>query len=237
MTGENEIYVKVTQDGPYEVYGKPTIRKAAIEPNAEGESWDYKTGEEVHCEKDPTALCRCGRSKGAPCCDGSHEKAPWDGEETSDFDSYLEGAEAIEGPNYTLMDKEKLCAYARFCDAKGRVWNLVQRGDAESDKLAIREACNCPGGRLVIYENESGKAVEPAHAPEILALEDPALGVSGPLQLRGGIRVESVEGKSYEVRNRQTLCRCGYSSNKPFCDGSHASVKYKAGVGTAYDNI
>ena len=47
MTGENEIYVKVTKDGPYEVYGKPTIRKAAIEPNAEGESWDYKTGEEL----------------------------------------------------------------------------------------------------------------------------------------------------------------------------------------------
>lgn len=228
-------YVKVTKDGPYLVYGDVKLDKKAIRPNQEGESWDYGDEGEVRCEKDPTALCRCGRSKGAPCCDGSHELRPWDGEETSDFESYDAEAQAIEGPNYTLMDNEKLCAYARFCDAKGRVWNLVQAGGEEADKLAIREACNCPGGRLVIRNNKSGKDVEPDYDPEICALDDPAIGCSGPLQLRGGIRVESESGKSYQVRNRQTLCRCGYSSNKPFCDGSHASVKYIAGEGTAYD--
>ena len=31
------------------------------------------------------------------------------------------------------------------------------------------------------------------------------------------------DGKNYEVRNRVTLCRCGRSNNKPFCDGSHAA--------------
>ena len=35
---------------------------------------------------------------------------------------------------------------------------------------------------------------------------------------------------SYEGRNRVTLCRCGASSNKPFCDGSHASVKFDDGL-------
>jgi len=40
-------------------------------------------------------------------------------------------------------------------------------------------------------------------------------------QLRGAIPVRSADGEHYEVRNRQTLCRCGGSSNKPFCDGTH----------------
>jgi CDGSH-type Zn-finger protein len=43
----------------------------------------------------------------------------------------------------------------------------------------------------------------------------------GPYLARGGIPVVSEDGTPYEVRNRQTLCRCGYSRNKPFCDGSH----------------
>ena len=44
------------------------------------------------------------------------------------------------------------------------------------------------------------------------------------------IRVESASGESYEIRNRQALCRCGASSNKPFCDGSHASIKFQDGL-------
>ena len=45
----------------------------------------------------------------------------------------------------------------------------------------------------------------------------------GPIWVRGGIPVASADGKTYEVRNRLTLCRCGRSANKPFCDGSHAA--------------
>ena len=48
--------------------------------------------------------------------------------------------------------------------------------------------------------------------------------------VRGGVRVESADGQSYEIRNRQALCRCGKSSNKPFCNGAHASVKYQDGI-------
>jgi CDGSH-type Zn-finger protein len=44
--------------------------------------------------------------------------------------------------------------------------------------------------------------------------------------VRGAIPIESASGKQYERRNRVTLCRCGASENKPFCDGSHLSVKF-----------
>lgn len=61
-------------------------------------------------------------------------------------------------------------------------------------------------------------------------VEDPALGCSGPLWVRGGITVEAADGKPYEKRNRVTLCRCGASDNKPFCNGSHASMKFDDGL-------
>ncbi|MHB8164175.1 MAG: CDGSH iron-sulfur domain-containing protein [Methanoregula sp.] len=44
-------------------------------------------------------------------------------------------------------------------------------------------------------------------------------------EIIGGIvfltQKRDADGKPYTVRNRVTLCRCGKSGNKPFCDGSH----------------
>ncbi len=65
--------------------------------------------------------------------------------------------------------------------------------------------------------------------PLIGTVEDPKLGVSGLLWVRGGPVIESSDGMTYDVRNRVTLCRCGASSNKPFCDGSHASIAFTDG--------
>jgi CDGSH-type Zn-finger protein len=39
--------------------------------------------------------------------------------------------------------------------------------------------------------------------------------------VRGEIPIQSADGKIYRIRNRVTLCRCGKSLNKPFCDSSH----------------
>jgi CDGSH-type Zn-finger protein len=44
---------------------------------------------------------------------------------------------------------------------------------------------------------------------------------NGPIWVRGGIPIESAKDEIYEIRNRVTLCGCGRSSNKPFCDGTH----------------
>ncbi len=227
------LYIEVTEGGPYLVFGEAGLVQQIIVPDAEGASWEYQTNQNFKAEKpvegEPLALCRCGHSKHKPYCDGSHEKIAWDGRETAGFEPIEDGAEAFEGPNLTLLDNEKYCAYARFCDAKGRVWNLVMEETPESDALATREACNCPSGRLMI-RRKNGEVVEPALKKEISLLEDPALGCSGPLWVKGGIRVQSSDGRSYQPRNRQTLCRCGKSSNKPFCDGSHASVKFQDGL-------
>lgn len=57
---------------------------------------------------------------------------------------------------------------------------------------------------------------------DIGLVKDPYRDCSGPLWVRGEIDLESADGTKYEKRNRMTLCRCGRSENKPFCNGAHA---------------
>lgn len=223
-------YIKVTKNGPYMVYGISKIVEQIIEPGEDGTSEKYVDGKDFSVNKSPVALCRCGNSKNPPFCDGSHTKFAWDGGETASFEPIMDEAEAIEGPNLTLFDNEKYCAYARFCDAKGRVWNLVAEGTPEADAQAIKEAHLCPAGRLMIYDNKTGKPIEAKLETSIGVIEDTSANVSGPLWIKGRVQVVSAEGKNYETRNSQCLCRCGRSSNKPFCDGMHASVGFNDGI-------
>jgi CDGSH-type Zn-finger protein len=74
---------------------------------------------------------------------------------------------------------------------------------------------------LVVWDKKTKKAIENKFEPSIDILEDPQAKMSGPIGLRGDIQLEGADGTKYEKRNRITLCRCGRSKNKPFCDSSH----------------
>jgi CDGSH-type Zn-finger protein len=214
--------IEVTKDGPYVVSGALPLSEEHIVTNAAGESIEYKEGMK-YPKQEQYALCRCGHSANKPFCDGTHAKVHFDGTETASREPYLEQAETIEGQTMKLTDADSLCAGARFCDPAGRVWNLVKQTDRpEARRLVEHEAGHCPSGRLVAWEKKTGKAIEPKFEPSIGLIEDTALNVRGPIWARGGIPVVSAEGQAYEVRNRVTLCRCGRSANKPFCDGTHA---------------
>jgi CDGSH-type Zn-finger protein len=127
-----------------------------------------------------------------------------------------------------LTDAPSLCAYARFCDADAQIWNLVE---ATGQQDAIRRVIgSCPSGRLVAWDRASRAPVEPDLPPSIGVVEDPAQKISGPLWVRGGIPVCSADGTQYQTRNRVTLCRCGASRNKPFCDGMHAAIGFQDDV-------
>jgi hypothetical protein len=57
--------------------------------------------------------------------------------------------------------------------------------------------------------------------PSISVIENPRDAICGPFWVKGGIAIESADGLAYETRNRVTLCGCGRSNRKPFCDGRH----------------
>jgi CDGSH-type Zn-finger protein len=222
--------IAVTQNGPYVVTGSVPLALQVITPNAEGLSWEWKEGRSWKAEPE-YYLCRCGQSKNKPFCDGSHQNAKFAGKETASRKPFEAQAEVMDGATLELRDAEELCAFARFCDPAGKIWGLMKKTDnPEARALAIREAAHCPSGRLVLRDKKAGKTLEPELPPSIGVVEDPALGCSGPLWVRGGIPVTSEDGTPHEKRNRVTLCRCGASDNKPFCNGSHASIKFKDGL-------
>lgn len=221
------IYIKITKEGPYLLFGQPPMNQQIITPNEDGENWVYREGKSFET-KEPCALCRCGQSANKPYCNGAHEHVKWDAEETASHEPLLDEAEEYEGPALIMADNKAYCAFARFCDAKGQVWNIVEQAETpEQIELAKREVAHCPAGRLVIWDKKEKKVYEPDFEPSIGIIEDPGIKVSGPIWVRGGIRIEGADGQSYEIRNRVTLCRCGASSNKPFCDGAHANFKWK----------
>ncbi|MFZ2413206.1 MAG: CDGSH iron-sulfur domain-containing protein [Candidatus Cryosericum sp.] len=222
----NKRRIQVTKDGPYVVSAGIPLSKETIIVDEHGTSDSWKETEKSETPED-CALCRCGHSRNKPFCDGTHQKIGFDGTETAQNKPYEQSSQVIRGPALILRDKTELCADARFCDKGLGTWELTERSRIPAAReMAIDTAGKCPSGRLVCYDRETRQPIEPACRESIALVEDPQEGVSGPLWVRGKIPVESSEGKEYEPRNRVTLCRCGASGNKPFCDGSHVGVKF-----------
>jgi CDGSH-type Zn-finger protein len=212
--------IKVSKDGPYLVSGGVPLSVEIITTDEDGESVGWEHGIEFEA-REKCGLCRCGQSESKPYCDGSHVGVAFDGTETAGFEEYESACDVIEGPRVDLRDRKDLCVDARFCHARGTVWHRIDNDDDESAQVVIEESKLCPSGRYTAVDKATGMAHEPELPPSIALIQDPKMEVSGPIWVRGGIQVESADGQPYEVRNRVTLCRCGKSKNKPFCDGSH----------------
>lgn len=225
MKPAENMSVRVTKNGPYHVTGSVPLHRQTIETNDEGESVGWRQGPALTTDPEYD-LCRCGHSAAKPFCDGSHARVRFEGTETASREPYLKQADKQEGPLLDLTDAEALCAFARFCDPGGQIWSLVEKSDGDSVALAEREAKLCPSGRLLTWRRSDGTPLEADYPASIGLVEDPAEQVAGPLWVRGGVQVIAADGTPYEVRERVTLCRCGESSNKPFCDGTHASIGF-----------
>jgi len=228
-SGKNRGRVTVTTNGPYLVTGSLPLSKEIIGTDESGIPVKWIKGKR-YPGREKYALCRCGRSSAKPYCDGTHDRIGFDGTETAGKESYRDQADTLTGPDLILTDAEAFCAIARFCDRDGGVWDLTDDSDdPKSKKTAIREACDCPAGRLVAWDIRTEKPIEPPFKPSISLIEDPEQKASGPVWVKGGVPVVSADGTPYEIRNRVTLCRCGESENKPFCDGSHLSSGFNDG--------
>ncbi|MFH1031490.1 MAG: CDGSH iron-sulfur domain-containing protein [Chloroflexota bacterium] len=215
--------IKITKNGPYCVSGGVPLSKQTIGIDPEGNSYEWREGKQ-YPKMETYSLCRCGQSKNKPFCDGTHKAIDFDGTETASHKPYHEQAKKREGPTIDLTDASVLCAAARFCDRAGGIWKLIkQSDDPKARATAEQEAVLCPSGRLVVWDKD-GNAIEPKFKPSIVIAEDPQEGMEGPVWVRGCIPIESSDGYVYEVRNRVTLCRCGKSNNKPFCDASHCQA-------------
>jgi len=129
----------------------------------------------------------------------------------------------VEAERITVTDDEILCTRAGFCGNRTtKVWNLLEdTSDSRVRFEIIQRVERCPSGRLS-YDLGNGP-IEPDLPSAIAVTKD------GPYWVTGGITVKMADGRTLETRNRVGLCRCGQSSNKPLCDGTHFTIKFKDG--------
>ena len=217
----DEQRIVIIKDGPYRVEGGVPVLRTAIVETELGEPVAWDEGPEF---EPPTEgvyeLCRCGRSATMPFCDAVCKQVPFDGTEVADRGPISARRETWEGEaDHVLYDDLSLCTHAGFCrNVKTGVWELVEEADdPESAEQFRAMVSRCPSGRLAYAILPDAEPIEPTFEPS------PSIGImpNASIWVRGGLPVVSEDGNPYEVRNRQTLCRCGFSRNKPFCDGSH----------------
>ena len=217
----NQQWITVRPRGPYLVRGNiPLVRMNQVMTEY-GEPIDWKM-EGTFQSSETYRLCRSGRSKIKPFCDGTHTMVDFDGTETADTGPISSREKEFEGEKVLVKDDHSLCVHAGYCGNRlTNVWELVkQSGDTQVLSQIIQMVEMCPSGTLS-YVPDGGTESAELHLPKEVAVIS-----NGPLWVRGGIRVVRRDGKPLETRNRVTLCRCGASANKPFCDGSHKDIGF-----------
>jgi CDGSH-type Zn-finger protein len=224
MKKEGKIVIE--KNGPYVVSNLP-LSEGIIKTDNEG----YPIGIEKtrdHKVSKQYLLCRCGYSSNKPFCDSSHATIKFDGTETAEKLNFKESTDTINGPNFILEDIVPLCSGAGFCHGKeGSTWDLINSENKKLNKIAVKQACNCPSGRLLAIDKKTGKPIEQKFKPSVVILKEPLGRVGSSILVRGNVPIFSSDGKKYEVRNRVALCRCGKSQNKPCCDSTHNDIRFK----------
>lgn len=209
MSTDKNTSITLAPDGPYIIKDltKFSSQKGPI-----------KTEETI-------ALCRCGKSSKKPYCDGSHAKIGFSSDNT---EQHLENkCDNYTGQKLTIHDNRSICAHAGVCtDNLSSVFRMKQEPWIDPDAANLDEVIavikNCPSGALS-YTLGGTCSTEQRQEAEIFIAPNGPYVVSGCPDLNGS---EWREGAS---KQQYTLCRCGASKNKPFCDGSHWSIEFTDG--------
>src|SRR6201987_5601038 len=112
-SAKKQISVTVSKDGPYIVSGDAPLSEQVIVANADGESLQWREGDS-YATPEKYALCRCGHSRGAPFCDGTHAKIGFDGSETAARTPYSAQATVFAELLFPLLMRRTLAAAAGF---------------------------------------------------------------------------------------------------------------------------
>jgi uncharacterized Fe-S cluster protein YjdI len=121
----------------------------------------------------------------------------------------------------------RMCTHVGACfmgfpevfDPRARPW--VRLGDADPDRVA-EIVMRCPTGALHFRRLDDGPQEDDVIGDvEVRSLRN------GPTQIRGRVKIRDAKGEVIREDTRVSLCRCGASEHKPFCDGSHRRVAFR----------
>lgn len=214
MNTNEKPFIVCLPNGPYYLIEDSSSQEVPCLVNENGQPYATVRG---------VALCRCGLSDNKPFCDGSHGTSDFSDEKSEErtknrLDKYV-------GKNITIHFNGGACAHAAHC--VNDLPSVFRMGadpwiepDAASAEEIIAQIEKCPSGALSCSINDEMQATQQG-ASEVTVLKD------GPYAVTGGIGLMGQEWCDGISEERYVLCRCGASKNKPFCDGSHATVGFK----------
>ncbi len=180
-------------------------------------------GNRMDIEKTAFALCRCGQSKNKPFCDGSHSASGFS--DKREITRPLNKSRTYSGQKITIHDNRTICAHAAECTENlpsvfqqhGHPW--INPDGAEVEKLT-EVIKKCPSGALSYSLNEN-------HYKEKDLPQEISVQKDGPYNIRGKINLNISDDLQPPNRELYSLCRCGASKNKPYCDGAHHEIGFK----------
>lgn len=135
----------------------------------------------------------------------------------------VDGIEVVQGDKLELRFEAKRCIHARFCvTGAPKVFLANVQGpwihpNAMPVERLVDIAHACPSGAIQ-YRRKDGEADEAPPPVNLLSVRE-----AGPYAIRGELTL-----RGQPLGTRATLCRCGASKNKPFCDGSHHDIHFAA---------
>lgn len=184
-----------------------------------------------------TALCRCGGSKNKPFCDGTHNVIRFSSAnktlENDDIKKIVikDKRRDYPGKEITVHDNRKICSHAAECvNNLSSVFKLGSRPWINPDASKMNDIVDvvrrCPSGALSYsIDGVEYRDPEEQRNPTVTVLKN------GPYHITGGIELigENTQFGEGASKEHYTLCRCGASENKPFCDGAHKSSNFNDG--------
>ena len=184
------------------------------------------------------ALCRCGASKNKPFCDGTHNVIGFssanrtlDENDDTKKTAIKDKRRDYPGKEITVHDNRKICSHAAECvNNLSSVFKLGSIPWINPDGSKMNDIVDvvrrCPSGALSYsIDGVEYRDPEEQRNPIVTVLKN------GPYHITGGIELigENIQFGEGASKEHYTLCRCGASENKPFCDGAHKSSKFNAG--------
>ncbi|MEO7093636.1 MAG: ferritin-like domain-containing protein, partial [Polyangiales bacterium] len=135
----------------------------------------------------------------------------------------VDGVERVETDALTLIYEAQKCIHSRFCVTWAPTVFLANvkgpwlHPETVTPETVVEVAHVCPSG-AIRYERKDGQPNESAPPVNLVRVHE-----SGPYGIRAELVIDGTP-----AGYRATLCRCGASKHKPFCDGSHHDVAFAA---------
>jgi uncharacterized Fe-S cluster protein YjdI len=134
----------------------------------------------------------------------------------------------------TVVWKPNVCIHSSVC-WKGliEVFNPREKPwikmDGATTERIIEQVRQCPSGALSYFLNEEATKDETPHKvvaepAQIMKIEVTA---SGPYRIQSECLIVHSDGREETKTGTVSLCRCGASVNKPYCDGSHRKIGFE----------